>query len=35
MFMFNLNEPIKAARLKKLDNQLVLSGALVIKMVNN
>ena len=35
MFMLNLNEPIKAAHLKKLGNQSILNGALAIEMVNN
>ena len=35
MFMFNSNEPIKAAHLQKLTNQSMLKGALVIVMVNN
>ena len=32
---WGINEPIKVADLQKLVNQLMLNGALVIKMVNN
>ena len=32
--MFNSNEPIKVAHLQKLANQSMLSGTLVIEMVN-
>ena len=35
MFMLNSNEPIKVAHLQKLANQSMLTGALVIEMVNN
>ena len=33
-FMLNSNEPIKVAHLQKLANQSMLSGTLVIEMVN-
>ena len=33
--MLNSNEPVKVAHLQKLANQSMLSGALVIEMVNN
>ena len=33
--MLNSNEPIKDARLQKLANQSMLTGALLIEMVNN
>ena len=33
--MLNSNEPIKVARLQKLANQPMLTGALLIEMVNN
>ena len=33
--MFNSNEPIKVAHLQKLVNQSLLSGTLVMEMVNN
>ena len=33
--MLNSNEPIKVAHLQKLANQSMLTGALVIEMVNN
>ena len=33
--MFNLNEPIKVAHLQKLANQSLLTGELVMEMVNN
>ena len=35
MFMFNSNEPIKVAHLKKLANQSLLNGAIVMEVVNN
>ena len=35
MFMSNSNEPIKVVHLRKLANQSMLNGALVIEMVNN
>ena len=35
MFMLNSDEPITVSQLQKLANQLMLNGALVIKMVNN
>ena len=35
MFMFNSNKPVKVTHLKKLTNQSMLTGALVIEMVNN
>ena len=35
MFMFNSNEPIKAAHLQKSTNQSMLNGVLLIEMVNN
>ena len=33
--MFNSNEPIKVAHLQKFANQLLLNGALEMKIVNN
>ena len=35
MFMLNSKEPIKVAQLRKLANESMLNGALVIEMVNN
>ena len=35
MLMFNSNEPIKVAHLQKLANQSLLTGALVMEIVNN
>ena len=35
MLMLIQNEPIKVDDLQKVANQLMLNGALVIKMVNN
>ena len=35
MFILNSSEPIKVDHLQKLANQLMLSGVLVIEMVNN
>ena len=35
MFMLNSNEPIRAAYVQKLANQLMLNGAIGIEMVNN
>ena len=35
MFLLNLNDPIKVAHLKKLANQSMLNGAIVIEIVNN
>ena len=35
MFMFNSNESIKVAQLRKLTNQSLLNGALVMEIVNN
>ena len=35
MFMLISSEPIKAADLQKLANQLMVNGALVIEMVKN
>ena len=34
VFMFNSNKPIKVVHLQKLDNQSMLTGALVKEMVN-
>ena len=33
--MFNSNQPIKVAHLKKLANQSLLNGTLVMEIVNN
>ena len=35
MFMFKTNEPVKVIHLQNLPNQSMLSGALVIEIVNN
>ena len=35
MFMVISNDPIKIAHLKKLANQSMVNGALVIEMINN
>ena len=35
MFVLNSKEPIKVAYLRKLANQSMLNGILVIEMVNN
>ena len=35
MFMLNSNEPINVAHFQKLANQSILTGILVIEMVNN